>query len=528
MAENQPLDKGGGAPRGPEGGKSQVRPHRTFADAAQVAGKVPGGRTWQQIIEDSKEKRNILEIHMSKQKSTTENENIDNSRVKHLTFDELSVFLFEVLKIKVSDTEAIDYTTGSYGHREVQLKAGVDISPYTTGNTPIKYLGHDILVKKQETNTTTKILFRNVPLNVPDEEIINLCMCYGQPQGWVTRERLINIKDKGKTGSNRTVEVLLNEGASFENYYWLEGPLPGDQGRRITVTHQGQPQQCSNCFSYDIPKYGRALAERCPAQGNGKACKLLGTPRAKMNPYMKELEKLVGFATLKIKQARLTGNKAGYDNAEDTMGENLEDENEFKTPIMERDEKISNLEKEKLELCRELPELKEQVMKLTKQLEVEKKDKALRENRVSKAIKMTEHRIADAIKTDYSFLVDNPQLITLLTLFQERSDFDVDIENEIVKPIEDDGFLEVITNEIDNISQPGELPVPMDLVKERVGEVRNKVLEGLKRRWIRKEGNEASRRNSICSMISSQSKRDRESLETDERSNRPRVVSPNH
>ena len=89
------------------------------------------------------------------------------------------------------------------------------------------------------------------------------------------------------------------------------------------MTHQGQPQQCSNCFSYDIPKYGKSLTERCPAQGNGKACKLLDTPRARMNPYMRELEKLVGFATLKIKQARLSGNKVGYNITEDTAGEEL-------------------------------------------------------------------------------------------------------------------------------------------------------------------------------------------------------------
>ena len=34
----------------------------------------------------------------------------------------------------------------------------------------------DIFVKKQETNFATKILFRNVPLNVPDEEIVNLTL----------------------------------------------------------------------------------------------------------------------------------------------------------------------------------------------------------------------------------------------------------------------------------------------------------------------------------------------------------------
>ena len=80
--------------------------------------------------------------------------------------------------------------------------------------------------------------------------------------------KLTNANDKGKVGSNRTVDVILNDGASFENYYWLEGPLPSDQGRRITVTHQNQTQQCSNCFYFAKSKYGMEM--RCPGNGNGK------------------------------------------------------------------------------------------------------------------------------------------------------------------------------------------------------------------------------------------------------------------
>ena len=75
----------------------------------------------------------------------------------------------------------IDYTTSWYGHREVELRSGIDLSPYLTGNNPIEYMKHKIIVKTQEKNSSTKILFRNVPLNVPDEEIINLCMSYGDP-----------------------------------------------------------------------------------------------------------------------------------------------------------------------------------------------------------------------------------------------------------------------------------------------------------------------------------------------------------
>ena len=88
----------------------------------------------------------------------------------------------------------------------MELLPGVDITPYLTGNNPKEFRFHKIQVKPQNKNTSTKILFRNVPLNVPDEELVNLCMCYGEPVGWVSREKLTNLKDKGLTGSNRSLE----------------------------------------------------------------------------------------------------------------------------------------------------------------------------------------------------------------------------------------------------------------------------------------------------------------------------------
>jgi hypothetical protein len=123
-------------------------------------------------------------------------------------------------------------------------------------------------------NFATKVLLRSVPLNVPDEELVNLALCYGQPVGKVKRERLTNSKDKGKIGSIRSLDVLLNPGYTVENHCWLEGPLPSDQGRRVTVTHQNQPMQCNNCFGYSIAKYGNGLS-LCPGNENGRACKAM-------------------------------------------------------------------------------------------------------------------------------------------------------------------------------------------------------------------------------------------------------------
>ena len=89
------------------------------------------------------------------------------------------------------------------------------------------------------------------------------------------------------------------------------------------MTHQGQAQQCSLFFNYDFPKYGKSLAERCPAQGNGRACKLLDTTRAKMTPYMKELEKLVGFSG-----SRHTGYNISEDNLYEEVEETIYKENQ--------------------------------------------------------------------------------------------------------------------------------------------------------------------------------------------------------
>ena len=195
---------------------------------------------------------------------------------------------------------------------------------------------------------------------------MNLCICYGEVVGEVTREKLNNKNDKGIAGSNRVVEIILNENASFENYYWFEGPQPGDQGRRVTVTHPGQPQQCSHCFGHDRPKYGRPLADRCPAKGNGKACKEMEIKdRAKMTDYMQELENLIGYVSLKNKYYRkLKIKSAKVSIITDETENKTEDEMELGSgtkivnPIKEKDLQISMLIKEQERIPALMQELK--------------------------------------------------------------------------------------------------------------------------------------------------------------------------
>ena len=483
---------------------SQVRPGQTFA-----GGTVPGGRTWQQICNEAKEKRNILELQVNMKKST------DNTlpKPKPLSNDQLSDFIFKVLKVKVDDAIGLDYS-GWYGHKEVELKEGVDLTPYLHTDTPLEYLEFEITVKKQETHSATKVLFRNVPLNVPDEELLNLSLCYGTPVGKVKRERCTNQNDRAKLGSNRTVDVILNPGASFEKYFWMEGPLPSDQGRRVTVTHQGQLQQCSNCFSFAKPKYGISEEFKCPANGNGKACKEMGMDRTKMAPYMKALERLIGYKSLKARYSTVGSQEEVYVDEEESE---VSFKTVYKNPIIERDEKIQTLEKEHQALKDQLPPMQEELLKTKK--EAMQKAQSIKTNLFRQAAQVTEHKVAETIRTDPSFLTNSPHLVPLLSLFQDRDEFSIDTENDMVKPIVEEEFLKGIAMNIDATAQQKEtLPSETELYMERLGEVRNLVLENVKKRWIR-----PGRRDSIASQTSS--KRGRED-DIFSRTSRPRAVSP--
>ena len=203
-------------------------PDQKAATKAWAMGGAPGGtsnmRTFSQIVEEEKTNRNILEIHLTK---TT-------SRPKNLTFDDIGEFIFDIMKINPDDCLGFDYTTGRYDSRQIKLKPSINLTPYIT-TTHITFMEHEITVKKQLSNVT-KVIFKNVPLNVPNEEILNLCLCYGTViDNAVHNEKMFNDRNKGMTGSNRSVEMVLDSGATLENFYWMEGPLPGDNVNMLSV-----------------------------------------------------------------------------------------------------------------------------------------------------------------------------------------------------------------------------------------------------------------------------------------------------
>ena len=140
-------------------------------------------------------------------------------------------------------------------------------------------------------------------------------------------------------GGTRWVEMELQPGVSMNNFYWLEGPLQGDNGSRVTVLHSGQDQQCSFCL-----KTGRG---GCRAQGNGKACEMLNTPRAKMTDYMADLKRKVGYESLKSQYLRQFPSLQGEHLSsmdERPLYDDEEEELVPTNPIERRDAKIAELE----------------------------------------------------------------------------------------------------------------------------------------------------------------------------------------
>ena len=416
-----------------------------------------------------KRNRNILEIHLTRISSTDDN-NPSKSK-KSLTFDDLGELIFDVLKIKVDECISFDYNTGRYDSKQIKFKPGVSLDNYVF-TSPIIFKDHEITTKKQ-LNNITRVTFKNVPLNVPNEEIINLCLCYGKPvENHVYHEVLMNAKNKGHTGSTRYVDMEFVKGMSMENYYWLEGPLQGDQGRRVLVLHSGQTPQCSNCL-----KKGNS---GCPAQGNGKICTEMKTPRAKMNNYMNSLKIKVLYSSLKTQymeqQARNFPSLLGSDTVSSNMEEEFDGEEAIfpMNPIESKDKEIASLQKQLCDLktcVSETDKLKEDLSKSSADLAIAQKNFQISQKKLDFTKKATEKRLVDSITNPEGYRADNILIgVYSATLDEDEFVFDETSELSAESRSRKDLFLSLKDKlDLDNPDQ-----------NDRFKEVTNQILEKVK------------------------------------------------
>ena len=152
-------------------------------------------------------------------------------------------------------------------------RPGTDMTGVITTSQPHIYREHEMTVSVIS-KLVTKVTFRNVPMSIPDEEILHLCSLYGELVDGVVHREVIRLGGATRhsiTSSTRFVERPLTPGKSFKNFYWMVGPGAGDTGRRITVLHSNQPKHCSWCIT---------PSQTLTVRGNGKTCESVGTPRA--------------------------------------------------------------------------------------------------------------------------------------------------------------------------------------------------------------------------------------------------------
>ena len=454
-----------------------------WAGGAGIAGQSRRQRSFAEIMADQKQNRNILEVIFTK----IEKVDSEGNKTKHrnLVFDEIGTFLFDVLKISPSDCLRFNFTSGRFDTKEVMFKPGIDITPYL-GN--FEFMEHEVTTRKQR-NNVTKIVFKNVPLNIPDEEIVNLAESYGKPTDYTVHyEKLTNPRNKGMVGGTRFMEVELFPGAAMYNYYWMEGPLSGDTGSRVTVLHPGQVQQCSHCLK--LANMG------CQGKGNGKACQAMGSARTTMSTYMEYIKIKHGYSSLKSKYYEQFPNLGGAGNfGLSDMSEITDEDGEIvpMNPIVEKDRQIADLKKALEECKREVLEvnvIKESLVKTKHELQISKKMSAESQKKIDIAKKVTEKRMSSCILDKSSQPGIQEELVNLYSSLADDETFNI-VDDKIV-PAED--FLKDVEEKVmergDNTEERRELEL-----------VKNKILEKVKSKKLFR-----NRKDSISS-IGSQKKR---------------------
>ena len=304
-------------------------------------------------------------------------------------------------------------------------------------------------------NNLTKVTMMNVPFNVPDEEIFHLFKVYGEPVMNRVHYEHPTRNSRGVPGSTRYVEMKMNPGMQFENFYWVEGPLSDDQGCRITVLHAGQVQQCSHCLR---------RAPSCPGGGNGKACESQKTERGKLADYMRYLKEKFNYTSLKMMYMQEQFPALGASSpGNGGFGNIIEQE------VVEEDQDQANI-------CTisDLNALREELTHTKAKLKVEKNLAWKASKKLEHVEKVAAQRIVETLPGE-NFEEDTNHLTMLLATVLKHDDFEYNESTDKVEPKSAD-FMKLIEENCQNIPDK----------EAKLSSVRNKVLEKMKR-TVRRE-----------------------------------------
>ena len=203
-----------------DGGGPKHQPHDASSKPSTTPVQTGGGpssttprmRSFEEIVADEKKNRNILVVKINKIIKIVDGKEV---KEKSLHMEDVGELLFEVIKLKVSDCAGLSLSTSRYDTKAINLKPGVDPTPYLT-NAPIIFKGHEVTIIQERTDII-KVTFRNVPWDIPDEEIINLCEVYGIPINNLVSYEPMPKPYRGIRGPSRSVEMKMKPGNQFVN-----------------------------------------------------------------------------------------------------------------------------------------------------------------------------------------------------------------------------------------------------------------------------------------------------------------------
>ena len=251
-----------------QAGKASTLPRKPYAQLQQEASSL-----------------SFINFHISH--SDGRSENIDR---KQLSDDDFSTYVHDIMKIPKEICIAYDYFPGAQNMKFIQVKPEIDVSKYTQ-KQPIPF--KDFLIEiGSSKSSVTKVTFLYAGLDIPNEEILNLCDQYGEPV-LIEFAKMNTSKNKGDKSAKRVVWMKLAPNKVMKNYYWLESMVPNRPACRVLVLHEGQGKQCNHCLNIDMD---------CPAGAEGKQCRVFNkTPKRDAASYMFDLKRMTGYKSLREK-----------------------------------------------------------------------------------------------------------------------------------------------------------------------------------------------------------------------------------
>ena len=146
------------------------------------------------LVDKAKKERNILEIKFSKLPNST----AEGPRRQYIDIETIGEYVSDEMGLKPSDMKELDLSTGTSETKQILLNPHVDPDRFPGGGFPDTYNSFQVSVAKQ-THSKTRVTFRNVPVEVPDEEILHLCSFYEEVDNKVEKHYIeIPSKNNGK------------------------------------------------------------------------------------------------------------------------------------------------------------------------------------------------------------------------------------------------------------------------------------------------------------------------------------------